>query len=248
MDTDYKIMYEDLLQFLYRTPLGFVQANRNGDIQMLNPVAAQILMQMTVNGRIDNLFALLRRARPELENLANEFTNRSGVVCEDLPVVGYSEQKVDSGQSQQTLKVSIFVQNQDSLMVVLRESRLVTRYEQPFARSKELDAMLSHDQIAVLKAGQHSVTWANVAAHSLFRYEDDALSGLALSQVFCGEDGAELLEDSLPVLALGGRFCGVALLRRKDGSQMTVSATATAISGSIVESLWILLEVQMKAD
>lgn len=243
MSQNYQTMYEELLQFLYRTPWGFVQTARNGDIQMLNPVAAKILMQMSGSGRIDNLFTLLRRARPELESLTNDFTQHSGVVCEDLQVPGYSEQEIKTGQAQQILTISIFVQNQDCLMVVLRESQLLARYEKSFTRNDELDALLCHDQIGVLKADIHRVTWANVAAYSLLNYGEDELSGLALDEIFRGEAGAVLLEDSLLVLAAGGRFCSSALLTKKDGTPITVSATATAICGSSDEVMWILLEV-----
>ena len=55
MGQNFESMYEELLQFLYRTPWGLLQATRNGDIQMLNPVAAKLLMPLAFNGRLDNL-------------------------------------------------------------------------------------------------------------------------------------------------------------------------------------------------
>jgi hypothetical protein len=88
----------------------------------------------------------------------------------------------------------------------------------------------------------HRVTWANVAAHSLLHFGEDELSGLALEEIFSGETGAALLEDSLPVVAAGGRFCGAAILTRKDGTPIAVSATGTAIGGDPDLVIWILLE------
>ena len=91
MQEDYESMYEELLQFLYRTPWGLIQATRSGDIQMLNPVAAKVLMPLAFNGRLDNLFALLRAARPELQALVAATTERYGVVGTVLRIIDIFE-------------------------------------------------------------------------------------------------------------------------------------------------------------
>ena len=47
-----------LLAFLYRAPIGLVQAGLDGHIEMLNPMAAQMLLPLAVDNDVVNLFEL----------------------------------------------------------------------------------------------------------------------------------------------------------------------------------------------
>ena len=40
--------YEALIQFMYMAPVGLVQASMDGEIVMINPISAQLLMPDTV--------------------------------------------------------------------------------------------------------------------------------------------------------------------------------------------------------
>ena len=51
--------YEALLQFLYLVPVGVVQFAPDGTIGMLNPLCAQLLMPLSSDGGLDNLFSAL---------------------------------------------------------------------------------------------------------------------------------------------------------------------------------------------
>jgi len=84
MQTDKLDAYEALVQFLYRAPIGLVQAGLDGTVDMLNPMSSSLLMPLARDGSLDNLFDVLREVAPQLHTLSAQFDQPSGVVCEGL--------------------------------------------------------------------------------------------------------------------------------------------------------------------
>jgi len=78
--------YEALIQFLYLAPVGLVQADVNGEIMMMNPISAQLLMPLSRDGGLDNLFTALQDVAPELRNLCDGYRAASGKICDGLHV------------------------------------------------------------------------------------------------------------------------------------------------------------------
>jgi diguanylate cyclase (GGDEF)-like protein len=76
--------YEALVQFLYRAPIGLVQASLDGTVDMLNPMSSSLLMPLVRDGSMDNLFTVLQGVAPQLRALTEGFTEPSGAVCEGL--------------------------------------------------------------------------------------------------------------------------------------------------------------------
>ncbi|MGO4474772.1 putative bifunctional diguanylate cyclase/phosphodiesterase [Massilia sp. 2TAF26] len=76
--------YEALVQFLYRAPIGLVQASLDGAVDMLNPMSSSLLMPLVRDGSMDNLFTVLAGVAPQLRELTDNFTEPSGAVCEGL--------------------------------------------------------------------------------------------------------------------------------------------------------------------
>ena len=50
---------EALMQFLYRAPIGLVESTVDGEIEMLNPMSARLLMPLSADGNLVNLFHIL---------------------------------------------------------------------------------------------------------------------------------------------------------------------------------------------
>lgn len=73
---------ESLIQFLYRTPVGLIEVNADGRISMMNPMAAQLLMPLAPDGRMMNLFEVLRDVMPDLREIAASPAGSRGVLCE----------------------------------------------------------------------------------------------------------------------------------------------------------------------
>jgi diguanylate cyclase (GGDEF)-like protein len=78
--------HEALMQFLYQAPFGLVQATLDGEITMINPMSAQLLMPLAPAGELSNLFDVLQVAVPQLRALAAAAPYPAGEVCEGLRV------------------------------------------------------------------------------------------------------------------------------------------------------------------
>jgi hypothetical protein len=61
--------HEALIQFLYLAPVGLVQTGIDGEIVMINPISAQLLMPLSRDGCLTNLFTALEGVAPELRHL-----------------------------------------------------------------------------------------------------------------------------------------------------------------------------------
>ena len=68
--------YEALMQFLYRAPVGLAQVAPDGQIEMINPMAAQLLMPLSANGNLDNLFVTLEIVAPALRHASRWMSYR----------------------------------------------------------------------------------------------------------------------------------------------------------------------------
>ena len=74
--------YEALLQFLYVVPVGLLQTSIDGDISMINPVSAKLLMPLSPDAGLDNLFTVLESVAPDLRSLIASFAPPRGTVCD----------------------------------------------------------------------------------------------------------------------------------------------------------------------
>jgi diguanylate cyclase (GGDEF)-like protein/PAS domain S-box-containing protein len=73
--------HEALIQFLYLAPVGLVQAANDGEIVMMNPISAQLLMPLARDGSLSNLFSALEGVAPELRLLCAEHGQARGLIC-----------------------------------------------------------------------------------------------------------------------------------------------------------------------
>jgi EAL domain-containing protein (putative c-di-GMP-specific phosphodiesterase class I) len=97
--------HDNLMNFLYRAPLGLVHLALDGAIATINPAAAGLLLPLSPTGRLQNLFAVLSEAAPQLQRLASDFPGVAGTVCESMrvPLVG----RVNS-RAAQNLYIGLF--------------------------------------------------------------------------------------------------------------------------------------------
>lgn len=107
---------DPLLKLLYRAPIGLIQTRLDGQIEMLNPMAAQLLMPFSPEGRFDNLFTVLKEAAPHLSRLVAQVEQPAGLVCESLRIelAAQGDRRVAH-----TLSLDVLKQGGVRLMVVL---------------------------------------------------------------------------------------------------------------------------------
>ncbi|MFN3792925.1 diguanylate cyclase domain-containing protein, partial [Massilia sp.] len=154
--------YEALVQFLYRAPIGLVQMSPDGTVDMLNPMASNLLMPIAPNSGLDNLYTVLAPIAPQLPQLAAEFGAASGVVCEGLRAPLPPE--LTAPGSPQVLAISLMKLDGERLMAVVtdatqevqREQETLLRRLRNAARTDALTRMPNRE--AVREQLQHLVT------------------------------------------------------------------------------------------
>jgi diguanylate cyclase (GGDEF)-like protein/PAS domain S-box-containing protein len=82
MDIPIEDEYEALIQFLYIAPIGLLQARQDGEILMVNPLCAQLLMPLSGDGQLSNLYTALETVAPDLRSRVQAFDGPHGMVCE----------------------------------------------------------------------------------------------------------------------------------------------------------------------
>ena len=120
--------YEALVQFLYRAPIGLAQIAPDGTVDMLNPMASNLLMPIAPNSGLDNLYTVLAPIAPQLPQLAAAFGEASGVICEGLRATLPPE--LTAPGSPQVLAISLMKLDSERLMAVLTDATLEVQREQ----------------------------------------------------------------------------------------------------------------------
>lgn len=108
--------HEALLQFLYMAPVGLAQLSRNGDIVLINPLCAQLLMPLARQGDLSNLFAVLSSVAPDLAHRARIFTPQHGKVCDAMRIQTHAG---TTTRDAQILSLTLLKLDADRWMVVL---------------------------------------------------------------------------------------------------------------------------------
>jgi predicted signal transduction protein with EAL and GGDEF domain len=126
--------YEALVQFLYRAPIGLVQTDAGGAVEMLNPMASNLLMPLARDGGLDNLFAVLDGVAPQVKAMADAFEQPSGVVCDALRVpLGDAHSAPGVAQ---VLSFSLMKLDPERLMLAITDATLDMQREQENLRRR----------------------------------------------------------------------------------------------------------------
>jgi diguanylate cyclase (GGDEF)-like protein/PAS domain S-box-containing protein len=126
--------HEALLQFLYMAPVGLMQARTDGEILMVNPLCAQLLMPLSPDGALDNLFSALQSVAPDLRHRCADFAGDHGMVCEAMLM--QVSAGVRGGKSAQILSLSLLKLDEDRLMAVLSDVSVTVKRERELRQSQ----------------------------------------------------------------------------------------------------------------
>ena len=126
--------YEALVQFLYRAPIGLVQTDLDGAVDMLNPMASNLLMPLAVEAGLDNLFAVLDVVAPQVRQMAAGFDQPSGVVCDALRVPLGPDHTAPGAP--QVLSISLLKLDPERLMAAITDATFEMQREQETLRRR----------------------------------------------------------------------------------------------------------------
>ena len=133
--------HEALMQFLYLAPVGLVQARADGGITLINPISAQLLMPLSRDGCLDNLFTALQDVAPEVRNLCERFAEPRGRICDGLHIHLHGGGR---RAGPRILSLSIVKLDALRLMAVLQDVTLQVQRERQLRQSDAwLNALLA---------------------------------------------------------------------------------------------------------
>lgn len=120
--------YESLIAFLYQAPIGLLQITADGDIVMMNPMSAQLLLPLAAGGELLNLFDLLAPFAPELRAQTARLTAPGEVIAQAqrLPLFAQAAE----GVTVTTLELSLTRHTADTLMASLLDVSATVMLEQ----------------------------------------------------------------------------------------------------------------------
>lgn len=213
--------YEALMQFLYLVPVGLVQTTLDGTIVMINPVSAQLLMPLSRDGNLTNLFTALENVAPALRHVCADFRPSQGVVCDAM----YIPLSAGTPRTPAAMVVSLTIVKLDEtrLMSVLSDVSVQVRRERELKQSGVwLNAILTN----ITDYAMVSLDWCgrieawNESIGRMMGYAPDTLIGQPYS-VFClpGATTPDHLRDSLREADDNGWSLDEGIRLRADGSQ-----------------------------
>jgi diguanylate cyclase (GGDEF)-like protein/PAS domain S-box-containing protein len=220
--------YEALIQFMYMAPVGLVQTSMDGEIAMINPISAQLLMPLSRDGDLSNLFVALEGVAPELRTLTASFAPSHGMVCDGLHIPITAGVR---GQSDpRMLSISLLKLDAARLMAVLSDVTQQVRRERLLRQNEAWlnaiftgvtdYALVSLDARGCIDDWNPSIGrvtgFAREAAlgqpYSIF-YPDDAITpDRLLDRLRDADANGWSLDDGWRLRADGSRFWGSALI------------------------------------
>ena len=220
--------YEALIQFLYLSPVGLAQTSIDGEIAMINPVSAQLLMPLSRDGNLANLFTALEGVAPDLRHLTAQFASPHGMVCDALRI--QLNAGVRGKSDPQMLSLSLLKLDATRLMAVLSDVTLQVRRERQLKHSEAwFNAILSGvtDYALVSLDGRGRIDDWNTSIgrvtgfdrgavlgqpYSIFYPVDATTPDRVLDRLREADDNGWSLDDGWRMKADGSRFWGSAMI------------------------------------
>jgi len=134
MDAAESEEYEALIQFLYIAPIGLLQARMDGEILMVNPLCAQLLMPLSRDGGLSNLFTALEGVAPDLRGRVQAFEGTHGMVCESWQLRVAADPAHRQGR--RILALTVLKLDEQRLMAVLGDVTQSVQRERELRQSQ----------------------------------------------------------------------------------------------------------------
>jgi len=237
--------YEALVEFLYLAPVGLAQMSMDGQITLINPLSAQLLMPLSRDGDLTNMFAALEGIAPQLRHLSERFEHPSGLVCDALRI------QVNAGvhgkSDPQVLSLTLLKLDSTRLMAVLNDVTLQVKRERLLRKNEAwLNAILTGitDYAVVSLDGRGHIDDWNVSIgrvtgfgrdavlgqpYSIFYPRDAITTDRVMDRLHDADQNGWSIDDGWHIKADGTRFWGNAMIAplnaRPDAAGDTVATT-----------------------
>ena len=135
--------HEALMQFLYLAPVGLVQAGIDGEIVMINPISAKLLIPLSPDGCLTNLFTALEAVAPDLRLQCEQYPISNGMVFEGLHIHLRPDERARTS-TPQILSLTLLKLDDARIMAVIQDVTAEMRRERQLRQSDAwLNAILT---------------------------------------------------------------------------------------------------------
>ena len=222
--------HEALLGFLYMCPVGVLRTAMNGDVQMISPHAAQMLLPLMRTPMLYNLFDALEACAPELRNLVARFPDTSGSICQQHRIF-----VSQSSSGPRVLACTLLKMDPERLMAVLQDvtqqvdqERVLRQNEAMFAA---LVAAVNDFTLFFLDSGGRIASW-NPSGQQQTGYPANEILGRDLRTLLVpGDDRVDALAEQVHVAVREGWSICECWCVRRDGSRYWCQIMVAAIHG-----------------
>jgi len=202
-------------------PIGLVQTRLDGEILMANPLCAQLLMPLSRDGSLDNLFKALAPVAPDLRHRAQAFEASHGMVCEGLQMQVTAGRP--GGKGAQVLSLTLLKLDQSRLMAVISDVSVTVQRERELRLNQAwistIVAGISDYALMTLDAAGRATDW-NLGVGRLTGFAAEAVIGQPFA-VFYPVDAmpGQRVLDRLQEADRSGWSLDEGWLHRADGSR-----------------------------
>ena len=196
--------YEALLEFVYLCPVGIAQLDGQGNVEMMNPAGARILMQVSPHPVIENFFDSLGAPGTELRALTDGVHVAQGTICE----AHRASFEVPRRAVPLTVSFTLLKLSASKIMAVVADESAVAEQERATRKAEQrvravFDGVRDYAIFSLDRRGRVD-TW-NKSAERLFGYPTEEIVGAEYAKLFPRDEGsAGRLESLLAGAALGG--------------------------------------------
>jgi diguanylate cyclase (GGDEF)-like protein/PAS domain S-box-containing protein len=214
---------ELLLEFMYLAPVGIVSFRADGTIELMNPAAAQVLMPITQDADLLNLYQVLSGAMPDLQERVASHPASFGPIYDHL--------RLAVPHSRTVLALSINKIDPDRLTAAIQDISAAVAQETRIRNDQQRLAAIFDNvrdyAIYTVDVEGRIESW-NRSLERIGGWQPSDIAGLSMAAFFPAADGAQ----GLALLDRAAR-CGTAEVEswrlRKDGSRFWGNSVATAI-------------------
>jgi len=130
-------MTEELLEFLYLMPVGVLKFRGDGDVELMNPAASSLLMPLSLDGTLGNVYQSMALLLPDLSRRVSQFTGRAGTIID--------RQRLQARAGAELLVLSLTVNrvNDHAYMAVIENVTKIAQQEQKIFDDRESSAQSS---------------------------------------------------------------------------------------------------------
>ena len=181
---------DSLMTFFYSCPIGLIEFNQAGKIGLMNPHAMKLLIPLSINMEIENLFDILEHHAPDLRDIVYMFTADHGLVRDSYRIyVDLGETGLDGRPRVLALSIARLGPNRYTATLSDISDQVAQEYRLAQANmwsSAILDGVNSYALLAV--AGDGTILCANSNFTEMTGYACDSVVGLFVDDVLHWHD------------------------------------------------------------